>query len=119
MVATLCLLAVGAGFLVADEGRVKGKQVEASDWPQLRGPNGTGIAADANPPLKWTASDGVKWKTPLPGPGSSPPNTRDDRTDDRHLVRIVGDPRENPQLRRALTRDCLVREVLTAIRLGR
>ncbi len=44
-----------------------------ADWPQFRGPDGTGVATGATPPIKWTVKDGVKWKTPLPGPGSSSP----------------------------------------------
>lgn len=45
-----------------------------SDWPQFRGPNGSGIAAaDAQPATTWSDSENVKWKTALPGPGSSSP----------------------------------------------
>jgi outer membrane protein assembly factor BamB len=47
--------------------------VSAADWPQFRGLNGSGVATDAKPPLKWTAKDGVTWSTKLPGPGSSSP----------------------------------------------
>ena len=43
-----------------------------ADWPQFRGPTGTGFVV-GTPPIKWTDSDGVKWKTALPGPGSSSP----------------------------------------------
>ena len=42
----------------------------AADWPQFRGPNGSGVApADAAPPAKFGAA---KWKTPLPVGHSSP-----------------------------------------------
>jgi outer membrane protein assembly factor BamB len=42
----------------------------ASDWPQFRGPNSSGVAAsDAAPPVKFGAS---KWKTPVPVGHSSP-----------------------------------------------
>src|SRR4051812_41056745 len=51
----------------------------AADWPQFRGPNRSGIAVDARPPLTWTDKDGVQWKTPLPGPGSSSPIVLGDR----------------------------------------
>ncbi len=47
--------------------------VGAGDWPRFRGPNGTGIAADKDVPVKWTAADGVLWKTALPGIGHSSP----------------------------------------------
>jgi outer membrane protein assembly factor BamB len=45
----------------------------ASDWPRFRGPNGTGVAADTDVPVRWTAQDGVRWKTPIPGAGHSSP----------------------------------------------
>lgn len=42
------------------------------DWPQFRGPNGSGIAADAKPPVKFGPETNVKWKTSVP-PGASSP----------------------------------------------
>lgn len=44
----------------------------AGEWPRFRGPDGQGIAPDADPPVKWTAADHL-WKTPLPGGGHSSP----------------------------------------------
>ena len=45
----------------------------ASDnWPQWRGPNGTGEAA-GNPPIEWSEDENILWKTPLPGLGISTP----------------------------------------------
>ena len=46
---------------------------DAADWPQWRGPNGDGISAEKNVPTKWSASENVVWKTPLPGIGHSSP----------------------------------------------
>ena len=45
----------------------------AGDWTQFRGPNGSGVSADAKPPTIWSDSQNVKWKTPLPGAGTSSP----------------------------------------------
>jgi outer membrane protein assembly factor BamB len=45
----------------------------AANWPRFRGPNGTGIAADKDIPVKWGESDGILWKAPLPGLGNSSP----------------------------------------------
>ena len=45
----------------------------ASDWRQFRGPNGQGISSDKNVPLVWGETKNLKWKAPLPGPGSSSP----------------------------------------------
>lgn len=42
------------------------------DWPQFRGPGGRGIGMSAVP-FEWSDSQHVRWKTPLPGPGSSSP----------------------------------------------
>lgn len=51
----------------------------AGDWPQWRGPLGTGSAVDADPPLHWNATENVRWKTPLPGRGHSTPIISADR----------------------------------------
>jgi outer membrane protein assembly factor BamB len=45
----------------------------AADWPRFRGPNGTGVAADAAIPVRFKEGDGVLWKMPLPGKGNSSP----------------------------------------------
>jgi outer membrane protein assembly factor BamB len=44
----------------------------ASDWTRFRGPNGTGIAADKDIPVEWTAKN-ILWKVGLPGIGNSSP----------------------------------------------
>lgn len=44
-----------------------------SDWPQFRGPTGQGIAADSRLPLHWSETEGVVWKSPVPGRGWSSP----------------------------------------------
>lgn len=52
----------------------------AADWPRFRGPNGSGIAPDDKPvPVEWSATKNLKWKTALPGPGSSSPIVVGDR----------------------------------------
>lgn len=51
----------------------------AQDWPGFRGPDGSGIAAAANPPLDWSADENIVWKAPLPGPGASSPVVLGDR----------------------------------------
>lgn len=45
----------------------------AENWPQWRGPLGTGVAADGEYPVKFNADDGLAWKIALPGVGSSTP----------------------------------------------
>ena len=43
------------------------------DWPQFRGPGGQGDVGNVSLPLKWSESEGIKWKTALPGRGWSSP----------------------------------------------
>ena len=50
---------------------------KAADWSRLRGPNGTGIVAEATP-VKFTAKDQL-WKTPIPGTGHGSPIVVGDR----------------------------------------
>ncbi len=49
------------------------------NWPGFRGPDGSGISTDKNPPVKWSDSENLKWKITLPGPGSSSPIVWGDR----------------------------------------
>jgi outer membrane protein assembly factor BamB len=44
-----------------------------SHWNQWRGPLGTGVAPDAQPPVEWSNDKNIRWKTPLPGRGHSSP----------------------------------------------
>jgi len=46
---------------------------DAENWPGFRGPQASGVSTDKNPPAKWSDSENLKWKTALPGPGSSSP----------------------------------------------
>ena len=45
----------------------------AANWAQWRGPNGDGISAETNVPVKWSATENVVWQTPVPGEGHSSP----------------------------------------------
>jgi outer membrane protein assembly factor BamB len=48
-----------------------------SDWPQFRGPNGTGVADTTGLPVEFGPKTNVVWKTDLPPGHSSPVLTRD------------------------------------------
>src|SRR5205809_711230 len=41
------------------------------DWPQFRGPGGTGLTAEKQLPQDWGADKNVQWKAQLPGRGWS------------------------------------------------
>ncbi len=52
----------------------------AADWPAWRGgAEGSGITAETALPLKWSATENVKWKVPLPERGNSTPIVWGDR----------------------------------------
>ena len=45
----------------------------AENWPCFRGPTRQGISTEAGLPLKWSATEHVKWKSPVPGESWSSP----------------------------------------------
>lgn len=45
----------------------------ASSWPRWRGPLDTGVSTTATPPVTWSPTEHVAWKTPIPGRGLSTP----------------------------------------------
>ncbi len=47
--------------------------LNAVDWPAWRGADGSGISPEKNLPVKWSASENVRWKVDLPEPGNSTP----------------------------------------------
>ena len=49
----------------------------AEDWPQFRGPNGSGVSTSTGLPEVFGPEKNVVWKTPLPPGHSSPVLTRD------------------------------------------
>jgi len=51
----------------------------AADWPRFRGPDGEGLAPDANSPVRWSENEHVLWKVDLPGAGASSPVVLGDR----------------------------------------
>ncbi len=56
-VLTICLMAAGIGIVTP---------ASAEDWPQFRGPNASGIAADStNPPLTFSVEENVAWSVEL------------------------------------------------------
>src|SRR5262245_48922186 len=43
------------------------------NWHQWRGPQADGTSPHGKPPVKWDDKTNIKWKTELPGLGSSTP----------------------------------------------
>ncbi|HVK14048.1 MAG TPA: PQQ-binding-like beta-propeller repeat protein [Gemmataceae bacterium] len=45
----------------------------AGDWPQFRGPNGSGVSDETRLPTTWGPKDNVKWKADVPGRSAASP----------------------------------------------
>ncbi len=60
------LIFLYAWFLVAGSTR-------AENWPQFRGPNSQGCSSETDVPSKWSTTENIAWKTPLPGESWSSP----------------------------------------------
>jgi len=48
-------------------------RVQADNWPQWRGPQNNGVCAETDLPTKWTKTENVVWKLPLPGQAGATP----------------------------------------------
>lgn len=53
--------------------------VTAENWPVWRGPRRDGTSTEKSVPVKWSATENVVWKTPIPGVSHSSPIVWDDR----------------------------------------
>jgi outer membrane protein assembly factor BamB len=51
----------------------------ADNWPQFRGIESQGRSKESNLPLKWSTTENVAWKTPIPGKSWSSPIVWNDR----------------------------------------
>jgi outer membrane protein assembly factor BamB len=51
----------------------------AENWPQWRGPSANGISAETNLPVRWSATENITWKLPLPSLSGSTPIVWGDR----------------------------------------
>ena len=56
-----------------------GVSASAADWPQWRGPRGTGATDEKNLPAQWSATENVAWKAAIGGLGVSSPIVSGDR----------------------------------------
>lgn len=75
----LLLSALPLSFLACADSQKRESDAEpitvgATDWPWWRGPNRNGIADPRQqPPLKWSETENVIWKAPIPGKGHGSP----------------------------------------------
>lgn len=56
-----------------------GQTKEADNWMQWRGPLGTGVAEKGNPPIEFSETKNLKWKTEIPGKGHATPIVWEDK----------------------------------------
>lgn len=56
-----------------------GATAGAQEWPGWRGPRGDGTSGEADFPVRWSATEGVRWKVAIPGLGYSSPVVWGDR----------------------------------------
>jgi outer membrane protein assembly factor BamB len=59
--------------MIADAGEA------ARYWARWRGPSGQGLVSGTGYPDKWSATENVRWKSPVPGSGNSSPIVWRDR----------------------------------------
>src|SRR6185369_799451 len=55
------------------------ESLRAENWPEFRGPHANGHSDAKVAPLKWSETEHVKWKTPVPGKAWSSPVVWDNR----------------------------------------
>ncbi len=53
--------------------------VRAENWPCWRGPRGDGTSLEKNIPVRWSATENIRWKVPVPGTGHASPIVWEDR----------------------------------------
>jgi outer membrane protein assembly factor BamB len=72
----LILLILGFFWLqsaVADPSNPTACAAPPDNWPQWRGPLANGVSPRANPPIRWSETNNIRWKVALPGKGHSSP----------------------------------------------
>ena len=47
--------------------------LHAQNWPHWRGPAASGVSSETGLPIKWSATEGIAWKSPIRGLGVSSP----------------------------------------------
>ena len=54
-------------------------QVRGENWPQWRGSRSDGISLEKNIPTKWSKTENIAWRTPMPGQAGATPVIWGDR----------------------------------------
>ena len=74
-ICVLTVITVWTTNTIADQHDDKTESADKfqENWHHWRGPLATGAAVNANPPTKWSESENVRWKVPIPGMGHATP----------------------------------------------
>jgi outer membrane protein assembly factor BamB len=67
------LAAAALGAVAITITAIPAAQAPPPAWPQWRGPLATGEAPTGDPPTRWSETERVRWKVPVPGSGASTP----------------------------------------------
>ncbi len=68
----VCAL-LGSITCVAGESHAQPPRESASNWHQWRGPEANGVSRTAEPPLRWSETENIRWKVAIDGKGNSTP----------------------------------------------
>lgn len=69
----LTLVVVGLALSGLPPAATAQENEAARYWPQWRGPEQTGVSRTATPPVTWSETKNIKWKTEIPGLGAATP----------------------------------------------
>ena len=69
LISIIALELMFSGFLMG-QSNLPGYE---NNWAQWRGPYATGVAPAGNPPLEWSETTNIKWKSEIPGIGHATP----------------------------------------------
>ena len=67
------ILLLTGSLLAAPPESERGEVDAQHAWAQWRGPLGTGVGPNAQPPVEWSETKNIRWRTELPGKGHSTP----------------------------------------------
>jgi outer membrane protein assembly factor BamB len=87
---------IGRALISATALLLTSAATRAENWPQWRGPAGTGVSGEKELPLVWNDRIGLVWKAQMPGAGASTPVVWGDaifvtsQRDDALLVSKIG-----------------------------
>lgn len=104
-IAIICFFVISASVWESEALSDSGKY-----WAQWRGPEATGVAPHGDPPVEWSESKNIRWKTEIPGKGHASPIVWGDKifvltaikTD--KVVEAEGEEKDAPEWQRRMSK---------------